>query len=101
MRTVLVFFLFYVLMIALCVMVVVGLGADLITGITATMAPLGNVGPGLGQVGPTTNFGHLHPVSKCVLTAAMWIGRLEVLTVLALLRPEVWRSTRWKITSQI
>jgi Trk-type K+ transport system membrane component len=34
-------------------------------------------------------------VSKVVLTAAMWIGRLEVLTVLALLRPEVWRMARW------
>jgi Trk-type K+ transport system membrane component len=33
-------------------------------------------------------------MSKVVLTAAMWIGRLEVLTVLALLRPEVWRLAR-------
>jgi trk system potassium uptake protein TrkH len=40
------------------------------------------------------NFADLHPVSKVVLTAAMWIGRLEVLTVLALLRPEVWRGLR-------
>jgi len=72
----------------------VGLVADLLTGITATMATLGNVGPGLGQVGPMTNVGHLHPVSKCVLIAAMLVGRLEVLTVLARLRPEVWRSTR-------
>jgi Trk-type K+ transport system membrane component len=38
------------------------------------------------------NYGELHPVSKVVLTAAMWIGRLEVLTVLALLRAEVWRG---------
>ena len=46
MRTVLVFFLFYILMTALCVIAIVLLGADLITGITATMATLGNVGPG-------------------------------------------------------
>jgi len=38
----------------------------------------------------------LHPVSRLALTAAMWIGRLEVITVLALLRPEVWRSVRWR-----
>ena len=101
MRTVLVFLSFYVLMIALCVMVVAGLGADLITGITTTMATLGNVGPELGQVGPMANVGHLHPVSKCVLIAAMLVGRLEVLTVLARLRPEVWRSTRWKIATRI
>ena len=96
MRTVLVFFLFYVLMTALCVIAVVLLGADLITGITATMATLGNVGPGLGLVGPMANYGHLHPLSKLVLTGAMWVGRLEVLTVLALLRPEVWRLAHWR-----
>ena len=96
MRTVLVFFLFYILMTALCAVAVVLLGADLITGITATMATLGNVGPGLGQVGPMANYGHLHPLSKLVLTGAMWIGRLEIPTVLALLRPEVWRSAHWR-----
>ncbi len=96
MRTVLVFFLFYVLMVVLCVMAVILLGADLITGVTATMATLGNVGPGLGLVGPMANYGHLHPLSKLVLTGAMWVGRLEILTVLALLRPEVWRSAHWR-----
>ena len=38
------------------------------------------------------NYGVLHPVSKFVLTMAMWIGRLEVVTVLALLRSCVRRS---------
>ena len=42
------------------------------------------------------NYGHLHPLAKIVLTLAMWIGRLEVLTVLALLRWEVWRSSHWR-----
>lgn len=70
------------------------LGTDIITGITATIATLGNIGPGFNLVGPMTHFAHLHPVSKVTLTAAMWIGRLEVLTVLALLRPEVWRTAR-------
>jgi Trk-type K+ transport system membrane component len=42
------------------------------------------------------HFGDLHPASKLVLAAAMWIGRLEVLAVLALLRPEVWRLARWR-----
>jgi Trk-type K+ transport system membrane component len=41
------------------------------------------------------HFGDLHAASKIALTAAMWIGRLEVLTVLALLRPEAWRSATW------
>jgi trk system potassium uptake protein TrkH len=94
MRGVLVFFLFYLLVFAVTMMIVVGLGAGIIEGLTASIACLGNIGPGLGAVGPMGHFGDLHPVSKVTLTAAMWIGRLEVLTVLALLRPEVWRSIR-------
>ena len=96
MRTVFVFFLFYILMFEVCAAIVIGFGADIVTGLTATIATLGNIGPGLAQVGPMVNYGHLHPVSKVVLTAAMWIGRLEVLTVLALLRWEVWRSAHWR-----
>jgi trk system potassium uptake protein TrkH len=96
MRGVLVFFLFYLLVFAVCTMIVIALGADIMTGITATIATLGNIGPGFNQVGPMSHFGDLHPASKIVLTAAMWIGRLEVLTVLALLRPEVWRMARFE-----
>ena len=96
MRTVLVFFLFYILMFAACAAVVIRLGADIVTGFTAAIATLGNIGPGLAQVGPMANYGGLHPASKIVLTLAMWIGRLEVLTVLALLRPEVWRNAHWR-----
>jgi trk system potassium uptake protein TrkH len=94
MRGVLVFFLFYLLVFAVCTMIVVGLGADILTGLTATIATLGNIGPGFGPVGPMGHYGDLHPLSKIALTGAMWVGRLEVLAVLALLRPEVWRSTR-------
>jgi trk system potassium uptake protein TrkH len=42
------------------------------------------------------SYGHLHPISRVVLTLAMWIGRLEVLTVLVLFRWEIWRSARWQ-----
>ena len=101
MRTVLVFFLFYILAFAVCTAVVIGFGADIVTGFTAAIATLGNIGPGLGQVGPMASYGHLHPASKVVLTAAMWIGRLEVLTVLALIRWEVWRSSHWRGLSPV
>lgn len=94
MRGVLVFFLFYLLVFAVCTLIVSALGLDLVSATTASIACLGNIGPGLGVVGPMANFADLHPVSKIVLTLAMWIGRLEVLTVLALLRPEVWRASR-------
>ena len=91
-----VFMLFYLLTFSVGVAVVIALGADLLTGITATIACLGNIGPGFNAVGPMANFAGLHPISKIVLTMEMWIGRLEVLTVLVFFRPEVWRSARWR-----
>jgi len=94
-QVVVVFFLFYLLVFSICTGVVVALGADIVTGITATIACLGNIGPGFNQVGPMANFADLHPLSRVTLTLAMWIGRLEVLTVLVVLRPEVWRSGQW------
>jgi trk system potassium uptake protein TrkH len=94
-RDIQVFVLFYLLTFAVGAAIVVMLGADLITGITASIACLGNVGPGFGTIGPMASFAELHPLSKIVLTAQMWIGRLEVLTVLVLFRFEAWRSARW------
>lgn len=96
MRDVVVFMLFYLLMFAAGAAIVVALGADLVTGLSATMATLGNVGPGLNMVGPMGHYGDLHPISKIVLTLEMWIGRLEVLTVLVLFRWESWRQARWE-----
>ena len=94
-RDVLVFMLFYLLTFAIGAAIVVSLGADLITGITAAIACLGNIGPGFDGVGPMANFAGLHPLSKIVLTLLMWIGRLEVITVLVLFRAEPWRTARW------
>ena len=95
-RSVLVFFLFYILMFAISTAALIVFGADMETAVTATAGTLGNVGPGFGEVGPMAHYGSLHPVSKLMLTAAMWIGRLEVVTVLALLRPEVWLRAHWQ-----
>jgi trk system potassium uptake protein TrkH len=94
-RDVQVFMLFYLLTFSVTTAITVALGADLMTGITASIACLGNIGPGFNDVGPMANFGLLHPVSKIVLTLAMWIGRLEVITVFVLFRAEPWRSARW------
>jgi trk system potassium uptake protein TrkH len=94
-RDVQVFMLFYLLTFAVGAAIVVALGADMMTGISASIAALGNIGPGFDDVGPMANFAGLHPLSKIVLTLEMWIGRLEVLTVLVFIRLEPWRSSRW------
>jgi trk system potassium uptake protein TrkH len=96
-RDVQVFMLFYLLTFAVGTAVVVAFGADLVTGITASIACLGNVGPGFETIGPMSSFASLHPVSKVVLTLEMWIGRLEVMTVLVFFRLEAWRTARWSL----
>jgi trk system potassium uptake protein TrkH len=94
-RDVQVFMLFYLLTFAVGTAIVGFLGADLMTAITASIACLGNIGPGFEMVGPMASYAPLHPASKIVLTLMMWIGRLEVLTVLVLLRFETWNRARW------
>ncbi len=70
-------------------------GADFVTGFSASLACVGNIGPGFGAVGPMANFAELDVPSKVVLTLGMWAGRLELVTVLALLHPDVLRRLRW------
>ena len=67
------------------------MGMDLVTALSASIATLGNVGPGLGIVGPLANFDAIPDMGKLVLIANMWIGRLEVFTVIVLLTPAFWK----------
>jgi trk system potassium uptake protein len=67
-------------------------GADPITGFTAVLACVNNIGPGLGEVGPATNFGSLSDVQTWICSVAMLLGRLELLSVLVLLTPQLWRK---------
>jgi len=73
--------------------VLAAMGLDLVTSLSATATALGNVGPGLGDIiGPSGTFAPLPAAAKWVLSLAMMMGRLELFTVLVLLRPEFWRS---------
>ncbi|WP_319508334.1 TrkH family potassium uptake protein [uncultured Methanolobus sp.] len=67
------------------------MGIDIISSITSSIATLGNIGPGFGLVGPMANFAAIPFVGKIVLIANMWIGRLEVFTVIVMLTPEFWK----------
>lgn len=73
----------------------VWMGSEPITAFSASVACLGNVGPGFNAVGPMMNFAGLSTSAKLLLFAAMWIGRLEIVTVAALLHPSVWRTLRF------
>ena len=66
---------------------------DLVSTFTAVAATFNNIGPGLGVVGPTCNFGALSDFSKLVLSFDMLAGRLEVFPILLLLYPPLWKET--------
>jgi trk system potassium uptake protein TrkH len=67
-------------------------GLDVTTAFSAVVASITNTGPGLGQVGPASNFGVLSDFETWVCTFAMLIGRLELMSVLVLLTPAFWRK---------
>ena len=62
------------------------------TNVTAVIATLSNIGPGLGMVGPTGSFGAFSDLSKIVLSLCMLIGRLEIFPILMLFAPSAWKK---------
>jgi trk system potassium uptake protein TrkH len=67
-------------------------GLDVVTAFTAVVACVNNIGPGLGEVGPAVNYGVLTDFQTWVCTFAMLLGRLELLAVLVLFTPQLWRK---------
>lgn len=86
------FFFLYLVLLGGSTLVLTLQGADIVTSVSATISCLSNIGPGLGEVGPATNYGHLPQLSKIVLSFCMITGRLEILTVLVFLTPEFWKK---------
>lgn len=67
-------------------------GLDIVTSFSAVVATVNNIGPGLGEVGPASNYGGLNTFQLWVLCFAMLLGRLELLTVLVLFTTHFWRK---------
>jgi len=86
-------FLFLYILVAITASVVLCfLGLNLETAISAVAATLGNVGPGLGGVGPISNYAGLPSPAKFILIICMWLGRLELFTVLMIFSPRFWKG---------
>ena len=67
-------------------------GEDFLTSIGASASCLGNVGPGIGDVGPVDNYANISSFGKMFLTFLMLMGRLELFTILILLTPFFWKN---------
>lgn len=86
------FIILYLVTFATATIAVTATGLDLVTSLSAVVAAMSNIGPGLGEVGPMANYGGLSDVVKWILSACMVIGRLEIFTVFVLFSRVFWRS---------
>lgn len=81
----------YLIIFAISLLILTFLNLDFESAFSAVTTCLNNIGPGLGQVGPTSNFSALPNISKLVLTFDMLAGRLEIFPILLLFAPSQWR----------
>ncbi len=91
MQSVIAFMMIYGATLVALTMLMLFSGMDVVSAFTAVLACVNNIGPGLGDVGPSVNYGVLTDFQTWVCTFAMLLGRLELLSVLVLLTPQFWR----------
>ena len=89
---ILAFFLIYVIIFILGSLIMSLIGLDFLSAIGSVAATLGNIGPGIGSVGPVDNFAHIPTIGKWFLSFLMLLGRLELFTILVLFTPYFWRK---------
>ncbi len=86
------FVVLYLFLFILGTIIVVFNGVDPVTASSSVATCMAGIGPGLGTVGPMSNFAHLPDLSKIVLSLLMILGRLEIITVFT-----IFTRTFWKI----
>jgi trk system potassium uptake protein TrkH len=91
-RDVISFFFLYILVAVVASIALGFLGLDMETAISAVATCQANCGPGLGAVGPASNFAWLPGAAKVILIMCMWLGRLELFTVFMIFSPRFWKG---------
>lgn len=91
-NNVLAFIVFYIIVFFLGFVAMLVLGLDMDSAMGAVATSLGNIGPGLGSVGPIENFANIPDVGKWILSFLMLLGRLELITVLIVFSPIFWKK---------
>jgi trk system potassium uptake protein TrkH len=82
----------YTLAFATLAMALAMLGLDFITALSAAASAIGNIGPGIGQIGPLSTHAGLSDPIKWLLCGGMLFGRLEMFAVLVIFTPAFWRA---------
>lgn len=87
------YFAIYIAIIIVTVLLISVDGFGLTTNLTATLACVNNIGPGLDAVGPTGNYAGFGMFSKILLSLNMLVGRLEIMPVIILFSPHAWKRS--------
>ena len=61
----------------------IGIQLTTLESMSASLATIGNIGPGFGRLGPFGNYEFFSDASKLLMVFLMWVGRLEIVPVLA------------------
>jgi trk system potassium uptake protein TrkH len=86
------FLFLFLFVLTLAILLLSATGLDLVTAVSAAVSAMCNVGPALGDVGPTDNYASIPGAAKWVLIFCMLAGRLELYTVLVLFIPAFWKQ---------
>jgi trk system potassium uptake protein TrkH len=85
------FIILYLATFAISAVVLAATGLDLVTSMSAVATCMAGCGPGLGTVGPASNYAHLSAMAKWVLDASMLLGRLEIYSVFVVFSSSFWK----------
>ena len=86
------FYLMYIMIFVFAAIIFSSYGMDVETSLTASASSIGNIGPGLGNIGPTDNWGHFPIGAKWIASFCMLLGRLEIFTVMVLFTKSFWKA---------
>ena len=86
------YFFVYVIIVAICTLLLCLDVPDFLTNFSATISCMSNIGPGFNLIGPMENFSLYSPVSTMLLSFIMLVGRLEIFPIILLFTPRTWRK---------
>ena len=90
-NSVILFIVLYVVVLLISTLTLAAMGIDLLTGLSASAATMGNAGPGFGLVGSMTNYSNLPDAAIAVLSFDMLLGRLEIFGLIMLFMIKSWK----------
>jgi trk system potassium uptake protein TrkH len=86
------FLFLFILIATIATLLMTALGLDFVTSASTVISAMSNVGPALGNAGPSENYTSIPLMGKWILIFCMLTGRLEIYTVVILLVPHFWKK---------